>query len=43
LRYCSGLHRYIQIKMDFLDIFSLGVVYQYAIKIEHKFKKWRKR
>jgi hypothetical protein len=28
--------------MDFLDISSLGVAYQYAIKIKHKFKKWNK-
>jgi hypothetical protein len=24
--------------MDFLDISSLGVAYQYALKIDHKFK-----
>jgi hypothetical protein len=28
--------------MDFLDISSLGFVYRYAIKIEHKFKKQNK-
>jgi hypothetical protein len=38
LKYCSGLHRYIQTKMEFLDISSLGVAYQYAIKIEQKLK-----
>jgi hypothetical protein len=45
LKYCSGLHRYIQTKMDFLDIYSLGVAYRYAVKIEQKFKqqsKWEK-
>jgi hypothetical protein len=25
--------------MDFLEIFSLGVAYRYAVKIEHKFNK----
>jgi hypothetical protein len=29
--------------MDFLDISSLGVAYQYAVKIEKKFKKQSKR
>jgi hypothetical protein len=29
--------------MDFLDIFSLGVSYLYAVKIEKKFKQWSKR
>jgi hypothetical protein len=45
LKYCSGIHRYIQTEMDFLDISSLGVVYRYAVKIEQKFKqqsKWEK-
>ena len=45
LKYRSGLHRYIQTEMDFLDISSLGVSYRYAIKIEQKFKqqsKWEK-
>jgi hypothetical protein len=32
------MHRYIQIEMDFLDISSLGMTYQYAIKIEKKLK-----
>jgi hypothetical protein len=35
------LHRYIQTKMEFLDITSLGTTYRYAIKIEHKFKQKR--
>jgi hypothetical protein len=34
LKYRSGLHRYIQTKMDFLDISSLGFSYRYAVKIE---------
>jgi hypothetical protein len=45
LKHCSVLHRYIQTKMDFLDITSLGVAYRYAVKIEQKFKKkskWEK-
>jgi hypothetical protein len=45
LKYRSGLHRYIQIEMDFLEISSLGVSYRYAVKIEHKFNqqsKWEK-
>jgi hypothetical protein len=29
--------------MDFLDISSLGVAYQYAVKIEQKFKQQSKR
>jgi hypothetical protein len=36
LKYCSGLHRYIQTKMDFLDISSLGVAYHYVVKIEQE-------
>jgi len=36
LKYCSGLHRYIWTKMEFLDISSLGVAYR--VKIEKKFK-----
>jgi hypothetical protein len=43
LKYRGALHRYIQTEMDFLDISSLGDVYQYAIKIEQKFRhpnKW---
>ena len=38
LKYHSCLHRYIQEEMEFLDIFSLGTAYQYAAKIEQKFK-----
>jgi hypothetical protein len=38
LKYHSGLHRYIQTEMDFLDISSLGVSYQYVVKIKQKFK-----
>ena len=36
-KYRSVLHRYIQTKMDFLDISSLGFVYRYEVKIENKF------
>jgi hypothetical protein len=38
LKYRSCMHRYIQTKMDFLDITSLGVAYRYVVKIEQKFK-----
>jgi hypothetical protein len=38
LKYRGCLHRYIQTKMEFLDITSLGTAYRYAVKIEHKFK-----
>jgi hypothetical protein len=38
LKYSGALHRYIQIKMEFMDISSLGVAYRYAFKIEQKFK-----
>jgi hypothetical protein len=41
LKYRGYLHRYIQTKMDFLDIASLGTTYRYAIKIEQKFKQKR--
>jgi hypothetical protein len=34
LKYGEALHRYIQTKMDFLDISSLGDAYQYVVKIE---------
>jgi hypothetical protein len=34
LKYHGVLHRYIQNKMEFLDILSLGAAYRYAIKIE---------
>jgi hypothetical protein len=43
LKYHRDLHRYIQTKMDFLDISSLGVAYRYAIKIEKKFMHQNKR
>ena len=42
LKYHSGLHRYIQSEMDFLDISSLGATYQYVVKIEQKFKQKNK-
>jgi hypothetical protein len=32
LKYCGGLHRYIQAEMEFLDISSLGAAYRYAVK-----------
>jgi hypothetical protein len=34
LKYHGDLHRYIQTKMDFLDISSLCDAYRYAVKIE---------
>jgi hypothetical protein len=43
LKYHGALHMYIQTKMDFLDISSLGDAYRYVFKIEHKFKKQNKR
>jgi hypothetical protein len=43
LKYCSGLHRYIHIEMEFLDILSLGAAYRYAVKIEQKLKQKNKR
>jgi hypothetical protein len=43
LKYHGGLHRYIQTKMEFLDILSLGAVYQYSLKIDQKFKQRNKR
>jgi hypothetical protein len=43
LKYRGALHRYIQTEMDFLDISSLGAAYQYALKIEQKFKHQNKR
>jgi hypothetical protein len=39
LKYLCGLHRYIQIEMDFLNRSSLGFSYRYVVKIEHKRKK----
>jgi hypothetical protein len=38
LKYHGALHRYIHTEMEFLDISSLGVAYQYAIKIEQNLK-----
>jgi hypothetical protein len=43
LKYYRGLHRYILTEMEFLDISSLGVSYQYVVKIEQKFKHQNKR
>jgi hypothetical protein len=43
LKYHGDLHRYIQTKMDFLKISSLGASYRYVVKIEKKFRhqnKW---
>jgi hypothetical protein len=37
-KYRCDLHRYIHTEMEFLDISSLGMTYQYAIKIEQKMK-----
>jgi hypothetical protein len=39
LKYHGALHRYIQKKMEFLNISSLGAAYRYAFKIEQKLKK----
>ena len=41
LKYCGCLYKYIQEEMEFLDISSLGTAYQYAAKIEQKFKQKR--
>jgi hypothetical protein len=38
LKYRGALHRYIQTKMEFLDISSLGTAYRYVVKIEQKLK-----
>ena len=46
LKYCSGLHCYIQTDMDFFDISSLRSVNWYVVKIEEKFQqknKWDSR
>jgi hypothetical protein len=43
LKYRGALHKYIQTKMDYLDISSLGAAYRYAVKIEQKFKHQSKR
>jgi hypothetical protein len=39
LKYCGGLHRYIQFEMEFLDISSLGVAYRYAVKSSRRLNK----
>jgi hypothetical protein len=41
-KYRGALHRYIQTKMEFLDISSLGSSYRYAVKIEQKFRQQNK-
>ena len=38
----SFLHKYVQTQMRFLDISSLGSIYQYVFKIKHKLKKRNK-
>ena len=38
MKYNCGLHRYIQIEMDFLNIATLPNAFKYASKIEEKFK-----
>ena len=38
LKYHGFLHKYIQTKMEFLDISSLGATYRYAVKIEQNIK-----
>jgi hypothetical protein len=43
LKYHGFLHKYIQTKMDFLDISSLGSAYCYVVKIEQKFKQRNRR
>jgi heme-binding NEAT domain protein len=43
LKYHEDIHRYIQTEIYFLDISSLGVSYQYVVKIKQKFRhqdKW---
>jgi hypothetical protein len=43
LKYRGALHRYIQTKMDFLNISSLGDGNRYVVKIDQKFRhqnKW---
>jgi len=42
LKYRDCLHGYIQTKMEFLDIASLGAAYRYAVKIKQKFKQKRR-
>ena len=36
LKYHGFLHKYIETKMNFLDISSLGVVDRYVVKIKQK-------
>jgi hypothetical protein len=43
LKYHGCLHKYIQTKMDFMDISSLVPDYRYAVKIEQKNKQRNKR
>jgi hypothetical protein len=43
IKYYSGLHRYIQTDMEFPYISSLGVTYQYVVKIKKNFKQKNKR
>jgi hypothetical protein len=38
LKYRGALHRYIQKKMEFMDMSSLGESYRYVVKIEQKLK-----
>jgi hypothetical protein len=38
LKYRGAMHIYIQVEMEFLDISSLGMTYQYVVKIEQKLK-----
>ena len=38
LKYHGILHTYIQAKMEFMDISSLGAAYWYVVKIEQKLK-----
>ena len=42
LKYHGYLHKYIQEEIKFLNFSLLGTAYQYAIKVEQKFKqkKW---
>ena len=34
MKYRGALHRHFQTEMDFLNISSLGVAYQYVVKVE---------
>jgi hypothetical protein len=42
IKYRGALYRYIQTKMDFLYISSLGATYRYVVKIEKTFKQQKK-